>query len=288
MEFLAILIVLGLLQLWGSGGIVQKDSWFGYLIQSLKRHLGAGPWRLLLIVALPCLVLLLLGALVHGWLFGLVSLALAVVVLLYSLGRGDLRINLSNYLNSWNQGNFESAYEQAKLIGDFHQSESIDNYETLHEHLRRAFFYAGFERWFAVIFWFVLLGPVGALGYRLSYFCGRNESLEEAERLIALRWVHYLDWLPARLLAFSFALTGNFVNCFNSWQVLKDNQPTSELLDNCGMAALNGVNEPRLQVQDQEHFIVAGREELLAAQSLLSRSVVCWLLVIALMQLVAF
>ena len=60
MEFLAILIVLGLLQLWGSGGPLQRDRWFYTLSQSVKGMVIAPHFRLLLVVGLPMLLLLLL------------------------------------------------------------------------------------------------------------------------------------------------------------------------------------------------------------------------------------
>jgi AmpE protein len=148
--------------------------------------------------------------------------------------------------------------------------------------------YEAFERWFAVVFWFLLLGPVGALGYRLSYLCGRNENLSPEDRLLALRFVHYLDWVPVRLLVLSFALTGNFVDGFNRlWQKIYDNQPASELLDCCALSAISASQEQQVYPADKTQFIEYGRQEILALQSLLTRCVICWLVIIAVITLVS-
>ncbi len=283
MAFLTLLIVLGLVQLWGSGGPLQRDAWFHRFTQTVKDILPASKPRLLVVVGIPVVAVLFLQALFDSLLFGLLSLLLYIGVLLFSLGRGDYSENIHRYLSSWNHGNFESAYEQALVIGDFEQSESITGHESLHERVRQALLYEGFERWFAVVLWFLLLGPVGAIAYRLSYLCGRSDRLDEADRQLALRFVHYLDWVPVRLLVMSFALTGNFVSGINRyWQIVFDNQPAVEILDQCALAAINGVNEQRVRPTDEEHFIEYGRQELLELQSLLSRSVVCWLIIIAL------
>jgi AmpE protein len=212
----------------------------------------------------------------------LVTLVIYVAVLLFSLGRGDYSENIRRYLSAWEHGNYESAYEQAMAIGDFQQSDSITDHVSLHEHVRMALLYEGFERWFAVVFWFFLLGPVGAIGYRLSYLCARNDELGGVDNQLALRFVHYLDWLPARILGISFALTGNFVNGFNRfWLVVFDNQPVSELLDKSALAALSDGSEQSTYPTDEEHFIDYGKQEVVAIQSLLSRSVICWLIIIA-------
>ncbi|MEE8059685.1 MAG: regulatory signaling modulator protein AmpE [Pseudomonadales bacterium] len=288
MEFLTILIVLGLLQLWGSGGSLQQDRWFYRFCQTVSGVIASSKPRLLILVGIPTLAVLLLQVLIDSLLFGLLSLLLYIAVLLFSLGRGDFSENIQRYLSAWIHGNFESAYERALAIGDFKQSDAISDHVSLHEHVRSAFLYAGFERWFAAIFWFLLLGPIGAIAYRLSYLCGRSEILEELDRQRALRFVHYLDWVPARLLVMSFALTGNFVNGFNRcWQVVFDNQPVAELLDQCAVAGISGVNGQRAYPADQEHFIEYGREEMLALQSLLSRSVICWLVIIAVVTVVS-
>lgn len=282
MEFLSIVIVLGLLQLWGSGGPIQRDNWFNGWINLLKGMIGPGRVRLVVLVAVPVVAALFLQAFFDSMLFGLLSLLLFVVVLLFSLGRGDFSEAVHRYLYAWNSGDFESAYDKALSIGDFQQSSNIGDHVSLHEHVRRAVMYEGYQRWFAVVFWFLLLGPCGALGYRLSYLCGRTHLLDSAERQHALAFVHNLDWIPARLLAISFSLTGNFVNCFNRcWQQLTDNMPIPELLENSARSAISSEGPELADDTDQARQIERGREELTGLQGLISRSVIAWLVILA-------
>lgn len=288
MEFLTLLIVLGFLQVWGCGGPLQRDDWFYQFNEKISRRLDLAPLRLLAAIGIPALGVFLIQDLVESALFGLLSLIFYVAVLLFSLGRGDFNQNLQHYLNAWNLGDFEGAYKKATAIGDFEQSETTVDHVALHEHVRRAFLHEGFERWFAVVFWFLLLGPVGAVIYRLCYLAGRSDTFKPDDKLLALQWLHYFDWLPVRLLALSFSLTGNFVNSFSRYgSSIFDNQPGPELLDQCAVAAISGLNNAQVYPADKDHFIEYGRQELLTLQSLLSRSVICWMIIIAVITLVS-
>ena len=65
------------------------------------------------------------------------------------------------------------------------------------------------------IFWFVMLGPVGPVIYRaadlLAERWGRQvEPEKRAFALFAERAFFWIDWLPARITAASFAIAGNF------------------------------------------------------------------------------
>ncbi len=85
---------------------------------------------------------------------------------------------------------------------------------------------------FGVFFWFVLcstfgLGPAGAVLYRLAEFVSRYWSYRSGqggivvnERLMALslRLFHLLDHIPARLTASGFAVVGNFEEAVNGWR----------------------------------------------------------------------
>jgi len=72
---------------------------------------------------------------------------------------------------------------------------------------------------FAPLLWFLLLGPAGALLYRLSYllknaWSGQNEDF----RHFAQRLFDWLNWLPARFTASSFAVVGDFEDAVYCWR----------------------------------------------------------------------
>jgi adenosylcobinamide-phosphate synthase len=85
---------------------------------------------------------------------------------------------------------------------------------------------------FGVFFWFVLLstlglGPLGAVLYRMAEFASRywtypskalgvpanDRLMRVSQRMFAL-----MDHLPARLTAFGFAVVGNFEEAINNWR----------------------------------------------------------------------
>lgn len=76
----------------------------------------------------------------------------------------------------------------------------------MHGHL----LWQGYQSFFAVIFWYALLGPVAALAYRLLALA-LEHARQPALREQAARVRHILDWLPVRALVLSFALVGNFL-----------------------------------------------------------------------------
>jgi adenosylcobinamide-phosphate synthase len=79
---------------------------------------------------------------------------------------------------------------------------------------------------YAPLLWFTILGPAGALLYRLSrHFCyawqsDRVEGLDgdDAFGEFAQRAFAFLDWLPVRLTAISFAVVGNFEDAVFCWR----------------------------------------------------------------------
>jgi adenosylcobinamide-phosphate synthase len=85
---------------------------------------------------------------------------------------------------------------------------------------------------FGVFFWFVLLstfglGPAGAVLYRMAEFASRywafrsgDAGIAVNERLMGLsmRLFRLLDHVPARLTASGFAVVGNFEEAVNCWR----------------------------------------------------------------------
>ena len=85
---------------------------------------------------------------------------------------------------------------------------------------------------FGVFFWFVVLsavglGPTGAVLYRMAEFCSRywayRHRATEApanDALLALsrQLFAWIDHVPARLTAFGFAVVGNFEEAVSGWR----------------------------------------------------------------------
>jgi AmpE protein len=67
-----------------------------------------------------------------------------------------------------------------------------------------------------VLFWFVLLGPCGALLYRLAQLLAATPAAEDPAR--ARKFAALLDWLPAHLMALALALASNFDAVFSAWR----------------------------------------------------------------------
>jgi adenosylcobinamide-phosphate synthase len=76
---------------------------------------------------------------------------------------------------------------------------------------------------FGTLFWFVALGPVGAVLYHCATTLAEKWGWRaDAEVLqfgrFAARAHYWLDWVPARLTAASFAVVGNFEDAVYCWR----------------------------------------------------------------------
>jgi adenosylcobinamide-phosphate synthase len=78
---------------------------------------------------------------------------------------------------------------------------------------------------FGVMAWFIVLGPVGAILYRLAalladrWGSGQDAGADSgAFGQFARRAYEVIDWLPVRLTAFSFAMTGDFTDAIECWR----------------------------------------------------------------------
>ena len=283
MELLAILIALGLFGLWGSGGPVQRDGWFVALHRGLAGWLGGGVLRVTAVI-LPSLAVGLLHLWVRDALYGLASLLLLVVVLLYAFGRGNLGVATADYLERWSRGDFQAAYQLLRATGDAPgDAEPVAVPRELHALARSRYYYAAFERRFAVLFWFLVLGPAGAMAYRLA-------ALESAQArptdtpATGLALVHWLDWLPVRLLGISYALVGDFDAGLDRWRTLLDDTrtPAAAVLEACGNAAQRlGADAP--PDEPVESLIARGAAELESIEVLHRRALLVWMVVIALL-----
>ena len=161
-------------------------------------------------VGLPVLVCVLVQAGLSTLWFGLIGFVFAVAVLYYCWGPRDLERDVEA-IDKAPDGTARLAAAQA-LRRDGDDSEL----PFAAENLVAATFAAALSRWFGVLFWFVVLGPCGALLYRLAQLLAAAPATDESA--LARKFAALLDWLPAHLMALALALASNFDAVFSAWR----------------------------------------------------------------------
>jgi AmpE protein len=237
MSFLVLLLALWIEKFSALRHRVQRDGGWIRELNKLETsaRLAKQPWLVLtILVLLPVALLALLLLVLEPVAYGLLALPVHLLVVIYSLGRGDLLGGLGPFRDAWRREDLQAAAHVAKRDLNI----CADSGEQLLERVQGHLLWQAYQSFFAVIFWYFVLGPVAALAYRLLALAqehGQNPAL--VERAAQLR--HAFDWLPVRLLAASLALVGNFVAVSRVMlhELLNWNISAAQLINRVGLAA---------------------------------------------------
>ncbi|WAH59674.1 regulatory signaling modulator protein AmpE [Pseudomonas silvicola] len=209
MSFLVLVLVLVIEKFSALRHRLQGDrAWLAELARlEAKPRLAKEPALILALwVLLPAVVLGALLLALKPVAYGLFALPIHLLVVIYSLGRGDVKAGLGPFRDAWRRGDEQAAVHVAERDLGL----SADDESGLLAKVQDNLLWQAYQSFFAVIFWYVLLGPVAALVYRLLALAVRNARHPGVvARAGSIR--HAFDWLPVRVLAVSFALVGNFV-----------------------------------------------------------------------------
>ncbi|HEY8682249.1 MAG TPA: beta-lactamase induction protein, partial [Rhodanobacter sp.] len=278
-RLLVALIALGLLHVLPRLARWRGDSLFRRWVAQLADTSGGG--RVLLALLLPLALCALLcwlpGRVPLGELLGLLF---SLVVLLYCFGPREFEADLEAILDAPDAARREAA---AQALADDGATIAWDAPE-----LGVAIAYAALRRRFAVLLWFFLLGPVGALLYRLAQTLGRDDSLrlDPGSRRAARYLANALDWLPAQLLVFTLAVVGHWEAVIGAWRRWHS-QATATSWYSAGPDFLGAAAQADILVDieagdgyAEEHSDPLA--ELVRLRSALLRALLAWLSVVAL------
>lgn len=184
------------------------------------------------------------------------SFFFGVLLLLYSVGRGDWSRGMGDFATQLQDGNAESVllhFEECGLM----PTDNKEMDQSLWLAWRR---YVGcwyLDRLFAVFFWFFILGPVGAVFYRWTVLYNSHEQIRSGHLPSAKKIQHLLEWLPARFMGLCTCLAGNFTTGFRAWQQqLSDTHISSaDFLAQCLDASLMLDSEVTVLPSDVEYSL---------------------------------
>ncbi|WLH02080.1 regulatory signaling modulator protein AmpE [Pseudomonas beijingensis] len=237
MSFLVLLLAVWIEKFSALRQRVQRDGgWLRELnkLEASPRWVNR-PWLVLTVmVLLPVALLALLLWVLEPVAYGLLALPVHLLVVIYSLGRGDLLAALGPFRDAWRREDLQAAAHVAKRDLDI----EADDGEQLLKRVQGHLLWQAYQSFFGVIFWYFVLGPVAALSYRLLALAAEHsQNPDVAERAAQMR--HAFDWVPVRLLAASFALVGNFVAVSRVMlhELLNWNISAADLIDKVGLVA---------------------------------------------------
>jgi membrane protein required for beta-lactamase induction len=260
------------------------DDWFGRGARWIRSAPGmAGIWIALVVMLLPVVPVAWVAWAFRDALFGFAYLAFAAVVLFFSLGPYDLMAQLKDWLEAHERGELETADEIADTI---RRSDQRPGPEPTVWALESAIFVQANHRIFGVIFWFMLLGPAGAWAYRVSDLFRRHmratgtggRATELVEMLFGL-----VAWIPARLLALSYAVSGSFDDAFADWRAYYQRASAGFFSVSESILSAAGIGAIRRRCPEGDP-----QSSVRAAYQLLRRTVLIWITVIAALTLVGW
>ena len=162
----------------------------------------------------------------------------------------------------------------------------------------------GVLAWYSVLAAFGL-GPAGAVFYRLSEFVARywkhhsnslRQPVSAALQNVSVAAWQAVDWLPARITAFGFAVVGSFEDTIDNWRNVDQGKGSSN--DDVILAATAGavnlnlravfIGDPPQRIERRSAARVGQTPELAHLRTIVGlvwRSVVMWMLLLALLTL---
>lgn len=188
------------------------------------------PWVVLGFIVIPVLLLVAnILYLIDNVLFGLGALVCNIAIFYYCIGP----------------------------INPFYPVLSSADERPIDEHIRDYLVHVN-EQLFAILFWYIVLGPLSILAYRFISQ-SKHQSIVSHQ---ATKVLDILDWFPARMTALLYLLVGNFQVGFKIFCSLFFTAPhkNKKILSRCAMAALsinNSDQKTMLQAEDLvEHATV--------------------------------
>lgn len=289
MKFFVMLAVLLLRNFYGKKLTLPLDkafvSWQAFVAKRRQKSLGSSAVFLLSVMPLVVLLWLLLWWL-DGVYWYLPVLAIHLLTVIYALGRRCDLVWIERYLAAWRQKDNQAAHYYAAEI----MTKSLDEKDnkTLHARVISRLVVFAFDRLFLVLFWYLLLGPVGALLARLT-----EQAISNAQREAIvldkeiLNFQQVLEWPAARLMGLTLALTGRpllglrqFITDIFRWKLSTEIFLNRQLMTGFGVLS-RGKNTESAYYPRPEMMTTAADEELIDLRERVWRSLAVWVAVTA-------
>ena len=304
MKFLVVLMAIVITAFWKQDLDRIDDSWFFKLRGRIERLLSSrqqsqnSRWFAVFVLTytIPLVLLAFVLSLSEGLLLGLVTILVHAFVLLMAFDRIQPGALARQFLQRWDERDYEACFLYLEKELGCTELPAVDDVEAVHTTFKKLYVYRCFERMFVTLFWYLIAGPLGVLfayvSYQLRYDVLTLSDSPEVEPVNGI--IHFLEWLPLRLLGLTLGLVGNFELCFNRFKRvgLTAEISTDQAVYEYTLCALGqseqGSSQPIPDYEPESEQLAEGEYQIQVAgeiqslQKLMQRSQFSWLTVFAL------
>jgi adenosylcobinamide-phosphate synthase len=301
MTFFSLICAL-LLERWNPGGDRNPViSLFLSYADSLERYFNTGERRHGIAAWIAAIVpVLLLSAWIYYLLYSLSPLLAWVwnVIILYlTMGFRQFSHSFTEIGEALKNGDLPLARKRLRALHGV-QADELGSEEIARIAIEMGLIHSHRYVFGIIISFAILPGPLGPVLYRLTEllnarWAGRPDAFGD----FAVKAFNIVDWLPARMTAMSFAVTGNFEDALYCWRA----QAASWMNHNQGIILASGagalgvclgdsLREPGGEYYRPELGVgeTADMDFLQSAVGLIWRTLVLWLLLILLLEIASW
>ena len=196
-------------------------------------------------------------------------------------------INLIILVYCLRPGEFNRIIDEVKLLDDVKKSKNFeikrmnyilaDNLYSSADDKRSIIFYSSTRNIFNVLFWFLVLGPAGALAYiSIDFMVNGSMKIDAQSKKKLKQVIGIIEFIPIHLTLLSFALVDDFETCKKHWQSISKKKDL--YLSNIDLITTIGLNLViRNDDLNNDEFFYTN------AQIIIFRALLAWLSIIVLL-----
>ena len=196
-------------------------------------------------------------------------------------------INLIILVYCLRPGEFNRIINEVKLLDDVKKSKNFeikrmnyilaDNLYSSADDKRSIIFYSSTRNIFNVLFWFLILGPAGALAYiSIDFMVNGSMKIDAQSKKKLKQVIGIIEFIPIHLTLLSFALVDDFETCKKHWQSISKKKDL--YLSNIDLITTIGLNLViRNDDLNNDEFFYTN------AQIIIFRALLAWLSIIVLL-----